>query len=165
MWLDQYANTWLLNTFASSPWKRTKYNDTVKWLSHYRLETYRKGKVNNLLKYVSLRYLKTYKLSFCKMPWGSLVAQWQRICLPMKETWFNPWFRKIPFSAEQLSLCATTIEPMLCNKQKPPQWEAHAPQLRHSPYSPQLHKKFLCRKSLHSMQQLRPSTGKNKWIK
>ena len=96
MWLDQYANTWLLNTFASSPWKRTKYNDTVKWLSHYRLGTYRKGKVNNLLKYVSLRYLKTYKLSFCKMPWGSLVAQWQRICLPMKETWVQSLIQENP---------------------------------------------------------------------
>ena len=70
MLLDQYANTWLLNTFASSPWKITKYNDTVKWLSHYRLGTYRKGKVNNLLKYVSLRYLKTYKLSFFKNALG-----------------------------------------------------------------------------------------------
>ena len=28
---------------------------------------------------------------------------------------FNPWSRKIPHATEQLSLCATTIEPVLLN--------------------------------------------------
>ena len=70
---------------------------------------------------------------------------------------FHPWSRTIPRASEQLSPCTTTIEPVAlepggCNYQlhvphlrqtarpracalqqeKPPQWEAHAPQLESS---------------------------------
>ena len=40
----------------------------------------------------------------------SLVAQWLRICLPVQGHGFDPWSRKIPHAAEQLSPCATTTE-------------------------------------------------------
>ena len=70
---------------------------------------------------------------------------------------FEPWSGKIPHAAEQLSLCATTTEPVLYSPQattteprattteahvprarapqqeKPPQWEARAPQRRAAP--------------------------------
>ena len=35
----------------------------------------------------------------------------KRICLPMQGHRFEPWSRKIPYAAEQLSPCATTPEP------------------------------------------------------
>ena len=44
-----------------------------------------------------------------------------------------PWSGKIPYAAEQLSLCGTTTKPSCYNfwspcsaEKKPPQWEAHA---------------------------------------
>ena len=42
---------------------------------------------------------------------------------------FNPWSRKIPHAAEQLSLCTTTTEAHVprswaLQQKKPPQWEA-----------------------------------------
>ena len=46
------------------------------------------------------------------------------------------------------------LEPMTCNKEKPPQWEACAPQLKSSPRLLQLEKAFV--------QHQRPSTTKNK---
>ena len=45
----------------------------------------------------------------------SLVVQWLRIRLPMQVHGFEPWSRKIPQAAEQLSPCATTTEPACCN--------------------------------------------------
>ena len=42
---------------------------------------------------------------------ASLMVQWLRICLAMKGHQFDPWFRKIPHSTEQLSPRATTTEP------------------------------------------------------
>ena len=48
-----------------------------------------------------------------KNPGTSLVAQWLRILLPIQGHGFEPWSRKIPHAAEQLSLCATTTEPAL----------------------------------------------------
>ena len=70
------------------------------------------------------------KRRYIKNSGTSLVAQWLRICLPMQGGHgFDPWSRKIPHAAEQLSLCATTtepachnyrsahaLEPVLCNK-------------------------------------------------
>ena len=44
----------------------------------------------------------------------SLVVQWLRIHLPMQETSFNPWSRKIPHAMEQLSPHA--LGPVSCNK-------------------------------------------------
>ena len=45
----------------------------------------------------------------------SLVAQWLRIHLPMQGTQVEPWSRKIPHAAEQLSPRATTTEPACHN--------------------------------------------------
>ena len=43
---------------------------------------------------------------------ASQMAQCWRIHLPMQKMGiFGPWSRKIPYASEQLSLCATTIEP------------------------------------------------------
>ena len=47
---------------------------------------------------------------------------------------FDPWSRKIPRAERQLSLWATTMEPMhsrahTLQQEKPPQWEAHTPKL------------------------------------
>ena len=44
---------------------------------------------------------------------ASLMAQWLGIRLPMQGHGFEPWSRKIPHAAEQLSLCATITEPEL----------------------------------------------------
>ena len=100
-----------------------------------------------------------------------LGVQWYRIRLPIQETRVSPWSGKIPHVMEQLSLWATTTEPGLqslgaptaeptypraraLKQEKPPQWEAHAPQLGSSPCSPQLENNF--------EQQWRPSRAKNK---
>ena len=47
---------------------------------------------------------------------------------------FDPWSRKIPCAERQLSLGATTTEPMHSRahapqQEKPLQWEAHTPKL------------------------------------
>jgi len=56
---------------------------------------------------------------------------------------------------EQLSLCATTIEPTAhAPPEKPQQWKPRALQRESSPRLPQLEKK--------PMQQPRPSTAQNK---
>ena len=65
--------------------------------------------------------------------WTSLVAQWLRIHQPMQGIWAQAG--KIPHAAEQLNPRATTTE--ACEprarapqQEKPPQWEARAPQRR-----------------------------------
>ena len=45
----------------------------------------------------------------------SLVVQCLGIHLPLQGTQVNPWSRKIPHAAEQLSPCAATTEPMCHN--------------------------------------------------
>ena len=55
---------------------------------------------------------------------------------------FNPWSGKIPQALEQLN---TALEPACprvhaAQQEKPPQWEAHAPQLESSPHLLQLEK-------------------------
>ena len=45
----------------------------------------------------------------------SLVVQWIRIHLPMKEHRLDPWSGKIPHAVEQLSPCATNTKPATCN--------------------------------------------------
>ena len=82
---------------------------------------------------------------------ASLVAQWSVIRLPKQgsayQSWgcrFETWSGRIPHDVEQLSPWATTAEPALWRpratttearvpgacapQQKPPQWEARAPQ-------------------------------------
>ena len=95
---------------------------------------------------------------------------------------FDPWAKKIPHAVEQLSPCATTIEPVLSRvrelqlwkpsspracalqQEKPPEWEAHTLQLESSPHSLQLEK------SLHSNQDsVQPKINKYsffffKWV-
>ena len=70
---------------------------------------------------------------------------------------FNSWSGKIPHAAEQLSLCATNIEPVrwspgaaateavqprahALQREEPLQWEAREPQLENSLLSPPLEK-------------------------
>ena len=73
----------------------------------------------------------------------SLVAQWLRIHLPMQGTRVWALVREDPtcrgatkpvrlnYWAHMPQLPKTTdLEPVLCNKEKPPQWEARAPQRR-----------------------------------
>ena len=43
---------------------------------------------------------------------ASLVDQWLRIHLAVQGHQFDPWSRKIPHDAGQLSLCITSIKPM-----------------------------------------------------
>ncbi|XP_054938617.1 MAP kinase-activated protein kinase 3 isoform X14 [Physeter macrocephalus] len=58
--------------------------------------------------------VRTGETSIKSTPLGaSLVAQWLRIRLPMQGHGFNPWSGKIPHAVEQLSPCATTMEPAL----------------------------------------------------
>ena len=58
----------------------------------------------------------------------------------------SPWFRKIPHAMEQLNLCAATTEahapgePGAPQQEKPPQWEAWAPQPDSGSHSLQLEK-------------------------
>ena len=79
------------------------------------------------------------------LPWGR--SGWESAC-QCRGHGFEPWSRKIPHAAEQLlslyskarelqllSPCAATTEaraPRACapQQEKPPQWEAHAPQRR-----------------------------------
>ena len=76
----------------------------------------------------------------------SLLVQWLRIHLPTQRHEFNPWSGKNPHASEQLSPGATTAEvrmPRACapQQEKPPQWEACAPQPEGShPRSLQLEK-------------------------
>ena len=68
------------------------------------------------------------------LPWWH--SGWEPAC-QCRGHGFEPWTGKIPHAPEQLSPCATTTEPQLLeavlhSKEKPLQWEAHAPQRRTS---------------------------------
>ena len=81
-----------------------------------------------------------------RLPWWC--SGWESAC-QCREHGFEPWSGRIPHAAEQLGLCATTTEPALSNpwattteacapgacapQEKPPQWEAYAPQRRVAP--------------------------------
>ena len=54
-------------------------------------------------------------------PRMALVVQWLRLHLPMQGTRLSPCSRKIPHASGQLSRCATTTGPGLCNRRKIPQ--------------------------------------------
>ena len=74
---------------------------------------------------------------------------------------FDHWSGKIPHTAEQVSLYATTTEARVPrvhapHQEKPPQWEARALQPRAGPRSPQLEKACV--------QQRRPNAAKNQSI-
>ena len=83
---------------------------------------------------------------------GSLVAQWQRIRLPMPETWVRSLGWEDPrYQAPQLlSLCFGAQEPQLLKpmppkacapqQEEPPQWAASTPQPERRPCSLQLEK-------------------------
>ena len=90
--------------------------------------------------------------------WASLVAQWWRVCLPMQEPQVRSLIWKDPtccWAAKPVdhNYWACALEPGSCNywacapqRQKPPQWEAHTPQLRSSPGSLQSEKSTHCNK-------------------
>ena len=104
-------------------------------------------------------------------PGTSLVAQWLRICLPMQGSWVRSLVREDP-------TCHTATKPMRHNywacalesvshnywarlprahapqQEKPPQWEARAPQQRVAPARHNLEKACV--------QQQRPDAIKNK---
>ena len=113
-----------------------------------------------------------------KFMWGaSLVAQWLRIRLPMQGTWVRALVQEDPTchgatKPMRHNYWACVLEPVSHNywthvpqllslhsracapqQEKPPQWEARAPQ-QSSPCSPQLEK-------AHA-QQRRPNVAKNK---
>ena len=101
--------------------------------------------------------------------WGaSLVAQWERIHLPMQETWVESLIRDNPICHRATkpvrhSCWACALEPTshtywahvpqllksecpgarALQQEKPPQWKACAQQLENSPQRPQL-EKSLC---------------------
>ena len=97
-------------------------------------------------------FIKTYRAG------ASLVAQWLRIHLPMQGTWVRALVREDPTcqgttkpcAPQLLSLCSRAPKPQLLSpcvtttearasrahapqQEKPPQWEAHAPQRRVAP--------------------------------
>ena len=79
---------------------------------------------------------------------ASLAVQWLRIRLPVQGTWVWALVREdptchgatktvrhnywacVPRAREPQLLKPTHLDPMLSNKEKPPQWEARAPQQR-----------------------------------
>ena len=68
----------------------------------------------------------------------SLVEQWLRVRLPMQGTRVRSLIREDPRASEQLSPRATTTEARALTarapqQEKPPQWEARAPQWRAAP--------------------------------
>ena len=76
----------------------------------------------------------------------SRVAQWLRICLPMQGTRVRALVREDPtcrgatkpmchnyWACVPQLLKPASLEPLLRNKDKPPQWEARAPQQRVAP--------------------------------
>ena len=66
---------------------------------------------------------------------ASLVAQWLRICLPMQGTWVQSLVREDPTGHEATkpvhhNYWARAPRARAPQQEKPPQWEAHAPQQR-----------------------------------
>ena len=111
---------------------RTKNNRAQKarWLQSFR--------VNFLTlwehipeKSISVQFRKVYK-KIRGLPWW--FSDLESAC-QCRGHGFEPWSRKIPHAAEQLSPCATTTEACAPRarapqQEKPPQWEARAPQRR-----------------------------------
>ena len=80
---------------------------------------------------------------------------------PMQGHRFNPWSRKIAYASGLLRPCTTSTEAQTSRahvpqQKKPPQQEAHAPQLERSPCSSHLEKA--------RAQQWRPSAAKHKYF-
>ena len=113
------------------------------------------------------------------------LPQWLRIFLPMQGTWIRSlvredstchretksalryWTRALePRSCNYWSPC--TLEPMLCKREKPPQWEAHPPQPESSPCSAPLEKACTVKawrsqkQKINKSAQSRPGAAKNK---
>ena len=81
----------------------------IKILSKLRIEGKKKKKEKKRIEGNFLNLIK----GIYKNSGTSLVAQWLRIRLQCRGQGFEPWSGKIPHAAEQLSPCATTIEPAL----------------------------------------------------
>ena len=112
---------------------------------------------------------KNKKLDFSDFPGGRSSGK-ESIC-QYREHKFDPWSRKISHATGQLSLCATTTEPVSCTcwasklqllkptcswacalQQKSLKWETRAPQIEGNLLLPQLKKAHV--------QQRRLSTAK-----
>ena len=96
-----------------------------------------------------------FRVNVLGLPWWS--RSLESVC-QCRGHGFNPWSRKIPHAAGQLSPCATTTDPVcsrarVLQQEKPPQGEACVLQLESSPHWPQLEKA--------RAQQWRPSAAKN----
>ena len=90
----------------------------------------------------------------------SLVVQWLGVCLPMQGTWVRSLVREVPICHG--ATCIKTTEACVprahtLQQEMPPQWEVCTAQLEHGSRSLQLEKA--------RMQQRRPSTAMNKYIK
>ena len=73
-----------------------------------------------------------HKRNYTGLPWW---LSGQESACQGREHRFEPWSRKIPHATEQLSACTTATEArvprvLAAQQEKPPQWEAHAPQPR-----------------------------------
>ena len=70
-----------------------------------------------LEKQLPLKLCKTWTFETIKMSKeqrrASLVAQWWRVGLPVRKTQVQSLIWKIPHGAEQLSLCFTTVDPVI----------------------------------------------------
>ena len=58
--------------------------------------------MRNYFKYAINSMWETYNLSMPLVRWASLVAQPVKNLPAIRETWFNPWFGKIPWRRERL---------------------------------------------------------------
>ena len=142
------------------------YND-INWKKEEKILTsslYAKNTKNKEVlddRNILVRYRKwwhnTYMNASSGLPWWS---SGQESACQHRGHGLSPWCRKgwIPHATQQLSLCATTTEPLrprgrTLKQERPRQWKACAPQLESSPHSPQLEKAH--------MQQWRPSAAKN----
>ena len=75
--------------------------------------------------------------------WGtSLVVQWTRICLPMQGTPIWPLDCDDPTCHGATKFMCRNYWACAPQQEKPPQWEAQAPQ-RRVPHSPQLEKAYV----------------------
>ena len=120
--------------------------------------------VTNTLHLVSCTLWMSSETSPRRLPWWFSDKEPARQCRRHR---FVPWSGKIPHASEQL--CATATGPALQSlgtaatvsrrafappQKKPPQWEARAPQLDWSPYSPKL-EESPCSHTQHSQRWIK----------
>ena len=118
--------------------KVKKKSDSSKWWWEY-------GGIGSLkhcwweCKMVQPCWKRIWQVLIKRNLWTSLVVQWLRICLPMQRAWVQALVWEDPTCHRATKLMChnywarvpqllkpTHLEPMLRNKEKPPQWEPHA---------------------------------------